>query len=198
MSTNRRGRKRSRVPAAAAGSAAQETEMVNTDPTPSPEMSDAEPSFPPRLIEDITERVLGALQQDSRNDGRSRRHKSKYTKRTNSQTKRARRSSPSSSDSPGTEGSSSDESTDSSSSSDESSSSSDVSSTSSDEGGELLSSPISCQIDVKIKNKIWQNRYVDLSKLLPKEDSASDSSLHLQSSGKSEYKFVASKPKKIN
>jgi hypothetical protein len=47
MSTNRRGKKLSRVPAAAAGSTAQEAEMVNSDPTPSPEMSDAEPSFSP-------------------------------------------------------------------------------------------------------------------------------------------------------
>lgn len=47
-----------------------------------------------------------------------------------------------------------------------------------------------------MKNKICQNKYVDLVKLLPKDDLTSDKSLRLQSAGNSEYKFVASKPKK--
>lgn len=46
------------------------------------------------------------------------------------------------------------------------------------------------------KNKIWQNEYVDLVKLLPKDDLTSDKSLRLQSAGNSEYKFVAPKSKK--
>lgn len=61
---------------------------------------------------------------------------------------------------------------------------------------DLLSDPTTSQIDAKLKNKIWQNKYVDFIKLLPKDDLALDKSLRLQSAGNSEFKFVASKPKK--
>lgn len=59
-----------------------------------------------------------------------------------------------------------------------------------------MSTPIAIQVDSKLKNKIWQNMYIEFDKLLPKEDlNSEDMSVRLQSSGKSEFKLVKSKTK---
>lgn len=126
----------------------------------------------------MTEQVLQALSNENRRGERKRKRHQK-----GSDSKRQRAPSSSGIDSDSNEESSSDSDSSSSSESDS-------------DDYDLLSDPTTSQIDAKLKNKIWQNKYVDFIKLLPKNDLALDKSLRLQSAGNSEFKFVASKPKK--
>lgn len=64
----------------------------------------------------------------------------------------------------------------------DSSDSSDSDEVDSDDELQLLSTPIAAQINVKIKNKIWQN--IEFEKLLPKEELGFENmSVHLQTQG---------------
>lgn len=134
--------------------------------------------YRPQLVAAVTEQVLQALSnEDKRGEKRMKRRQK------GSHSKRQRAPSTSGTDSYSNEESSSDSDSSSSSESDS-------------DDYDLLSDPTTSQIDARLKNKIWLNKYVDFMKLLPKDDLALDKSLRLQSAGNSEYKFVASKPKK--
>ncbi|XP_078330016.1 uncharacterized protein LOC144617448 isoform X1 [Crassostrea virginica] len=175
MSTSSRGRRRARRPSAAAGSAAQEMTQASEHPL----TDSTSDSGQPQLVEEVTQRVLQALAEVNQKG------KKRSQGRQGANSKKKRQRTPSTS---GTDSNSGSES--------ESGSSSASSDSDSDDDFELLSSPIACQIDLKLKNKIWQNKYIDFVKLLPKEDFTSEKSVRLQSAGNSEYKFVAAKPKK--
>ncbi|KAL5008612.1 hypothetical protein ScPMuIL_014193 [Solemya velum] len=58
-----------------------------------------------------------------------------------------------------------------------------------------ISSTIASQIDQKLKNKIWQRKYINLAKLLPqyKDTSAYGESIHLQSTGRSQFRLLKKK-----
>jgi hypothetical protein len=183
MNSSRRGKRR-RAPSAAAGSASQQAEM-NQDAGSSDEMQPG-PDEPiqPQLVAVIKEQVLQALASDRASGTKRRKHRRKES------SSRKKKSS---------KGRDSESSAQSSSNSDSHSDSGTTSSSESDsesDDTELLSSPTTSQIDLKLKHKIWQNKYVDFVKLLPKDDLESDKSLHLQNAGNSEYKVVASKHKK--
>lgn len=183
MNVSERGRRRKGIaPPAAAGSATQRVVMdEEVDGTSQNDVQPQVPPIQPQLVAAVTEQVLKALAEE----------KKKGTKRSKPQkgSKRKQRRTPSSGSS-GTDSDNNDESTDNSDSDSSSSSDSDS------DDCELISDPTTSQIDSKLKNKIWQNKYVDFVKLLPRDDFTSDKSLRLQSAGNSEYKFVKSKPKK--
>ena len=56
--------------------------------------------------------------------------------------------------------------------------------------GNLVSAPLALQIDTKIKNKIWQDKYVDFGKLLPNDVTTISQEIQLQSVGKAEFKLT--------
>lgn len=182
MNSNGRGRRktRPRLPEAA-GSATQMEAMMDEEAGGSSQNAgqsgDVLP-IQPQLVAAVTEQVLQALSNENKTGEKRRKRQQK-----GSDSKRQRAPSSSGTDSDSNEESSSDSDSSSSSESDS-------------DDYDLLSDPTTSQIDAKLKNKIWQNKYVDFIKLLPKDDLALDKSLRLQSAGNSEFKFVASKPKK--
>ncbi|XP_061179498.1 uncharacterized protein LOC133188132 [Saccostrea echinata] len=180
MNPSGRGRRRNRtVPTAAAGSAAQRVVMnQEVDGSSQNAVQPEVPPIQPQLVASVTEQVLQALSREEK----------RGTKRSKGQ-KNSKHKKPRTPRSSGTDFDDSDESLDDSDSDSSSSSESDS------DDCKLLSDPTTSLIDLKLKNKIWQNKYVDFFKLLRRDDLTSDKSLRLQSAGNSEYKFVASKPK---
>lgn len=176
----RGGRKTRTRPPAAAASATQMEAVLHEEAGGSSKTADEPGDVLPtqqHFVAAVTEQVLQALSNENK---RCQKRRNRQQKGSDSKRQRA---SPSGIDSDSNEESSSDSDSSSSSESDS-------------DDCDSLSDPTTSQIDAKLKNKIWQKKYVDFIKLLPKDDQALDKSLRLQSAGNSEFKFVASKPKK--
>ncbi|XP_062601565.1 uncharacterized protein LOC134263260 [Saccostrea cucullata] len=176
-------RLRRQVPAAA-GSADQAAQQDALE-AEQVAQQDASDTLQPQLVAAVTEQVLKAIREQSAG-GPSGEERGRERQRSSRGRKRRRRSS---------SGSMLDSSSDRDKSDNDSEDSSSSEESDSDDEKQLLSTPISSQVDSKLKNKIWQNKYIDFAKLIPKDDFSRDKSVHLQSMGKSEFKFVTSKSK---
>ncbi|XP_033730644.1 uncharacterized protein LOC117320063 [Pecten maximus] len=167
-------------PSAAAGSAQQNVNLSDgSDEVEQPDLAGADDQRQAAMVKAITAQVLSTLEARDKPKGRKK-------------SKKRRRISPT----PVVSGTDSDDSSSSSSSSDSDSD------TSSDNeldtpSSARLSCPIASQIDGKLKNKIWQNKYIDLAKLLPQTKPFTSDSISFQSTGRSQFKVTKSKQKMV-
>ena len=139
----------------------------------------------PEMVAAITQEVMRQLEARPQRDRSRERSKSKKgQKRRRRDRSPSRSSSDSDSDSSGTSTCSSDN------------SDSDESDSDGDQTPKLISSPIASQVESKLKNKIWQDKYVDFAKLLPfREENDDNDGFQIQSAGKSDFKILKTKKK---
>ena len=139
----------------------------------------------PEMVAAITQEVMRQLEarpQRERSRGRSKSKKCKKRRRRDRSPSRS--SSESDSDSSGTSTCRSDN------------SDSDEPDSDGDQTPKLISSPIASQVESKLKNKIWQDKYVDFAKLLPlREENDDNDGFQIQSAGKSDFKILKTKKK---
>lgn len=129
----------------------------------------------PQLVAAVTEHVLQALREERRNEEEKNEETPTEERGRSRQRGRKRKRDSVRSVSSGTSSGESESGLD-------SSDSSDSDEVDSDDELQLLSTPIAAQINVKIKNKIWQN--IEFEKLLPKEELGLENmSVHLQTQG---------------
>lgn len=129
----------------------------------------------PRLVAAVTEHVQQALREERRNEEEKNEETPTEERGRSRQRGRKRKRDSVRSVSSGTSSGESESGLD-------SSDSSDSDEVDSDDEQQLLSTPIAAQINVKIKNKIWQN--IEFEKLLPKEELGFENmSVHLQTQG---------------